>query len=298
MLPLFLLFATSALAADAVVTRPVVNLFSAPTADVDVVSQAILGTHVAILESKDGWVRVQTPDEYKGWVQGPALITSDQRDPEGRWVEVKNLQAHLYREASITKHAPVMTVPFETRLEVIEAAEANGAGGARNQHYLQVRLPDGRRAFVQKGDVAEPGPALTVEEMIALSRRFLELPYTWGGTSSFGYDCSGFTQMLYRRRGLLMPRDAQDQANWKGLAPVAKEELQAGDLLYFGRSAEKITHTGLYIGNGEFIHATAHENPVIQVSKLVDEYWTRLLVAQRRPVTVVTQSAMNRETQR
>jgi cell wall-associated NlpC family hydrolase len=58
--------------------------------------------------------------------------------------------------------------------------------------------------------------------------------------------------------------------------------LQPGDLLYFGESADKITHTGFYIGEGQFIHATTHEHPVIQISRVDDDPWTNLLVACRR----------------
>ena len=121
-----------------------------------------------------------------------------------------------------------------------------------------------------------------IPEMIALGKRFLGLPYTWGGTSSFGYDCSGFAQMLCRRRGINMPRDAQPQADWTGMAPVERKDLQPGDLLYFGSSAKKITHTGIYIGEGKFINATTHETPAVRIDNLDDPYWTRILVAMRR----------------
>ena len=79
-----------------------------------------------------------------------------------------------------------------------------------------------------------------------------------------------------------MPRDADVQAAWKGLSPVDRSNLKAGDLLYFGSSPKKITHTGMYIGNGEFIHDTTHEHPMVQISKLDDQPWTKLLVACRR----------------
>jgi cell wall-associated NlpC family hydrolase len=88
--------------------------------------------------------------------------------------------------------------------------------------------------------------------------------------------------MLLRQTGVSMPRDAQPQAEWSGVKPVLREELQPGDLLYFGSSETKITHTGMYIGNRQFIHATAHIQPVVQISNLFDEYWTKLLVATRR----------------
>jgi cell wall-associated NlpC family hydrolase len=88
--------------------------------------------------------------------------------------------------------------------------------------------------------------------------------------------------MLVRQRGIIMPRDAGAQASWSGATPVERKDLQPGDLLFFGESAAKITHTGMYIGNGEFIHDTTKTHPVVQISKLDDMPWTQLLVAARR----------------
>lgn len=259
---------------NAVVIRPVINMYSRPTADADVVSQAIYGANVGILEQKDGWARIRTADDYTGWANMDSLRSSQPYAAKGRVAEVQSLFSHVYREASVTKHAPVVTVPFETKFEVI--AEPEG------QKWVQVRLPDDRSGWVQLGDVAFDAKPLDIPEMLALSKRFLGLPYTWGGTSSFGYDCSGFAQMLCRRRGLNMPRDAQPQAEWSGVTPIERKDLQPGDLLYFGNSDKKITHTGIYLGDGKFINATTHETPMVRIDNLDEPYWTKLLVAMRR----------------
>jgi cell wall-associated NlpC family hydrolase len=86
-----------------------------------------------------------------------------------------------------------------------------------------------------------------------------------------------------REHGVLMPRDADVQAAWSGVVAVDRKELKPGDLLFFGASVNKITHTGMYIGGGEFIHDTTHDHPMVQISRLDDQPWTRLLVASRRP---------------
>jgi len=259
---------------NAVVLRPVLNLYSQPTEDADVVSQAIYGANVGILEQKDGWARIRTFDDYTGWAPLAGLHAGAPYASKGRVAEVQSLFAHIYREASVTKHAPVVTVPFETKLEVI----AEPAG----QKWIQVRLPDDRSGWAQLGDVVFDPKPIDISAMLALSRKFLGLPYTWGGTSSFGYDCSGFTQMLERRRGVMMPRDAGPQAEWSGVKPVTRQELQPGDLLYFGSSEKKITHTGVYLGGGQFINATTHETPMVRIDNLDEPHWTRLLVAMRR----------------
>jgi gamma-D-glutamyl-L-lysine dipeptidyl-peptidase len=260
---------------SAVVVQPVANMYSKPTADCDVVSQSIYGTNVDVLEQNDGWARIRTADSYTGWTPLSAIRTDRTYATRGRVAEVRSMFAHLYRETDVTKHAPLVTVPFETKLEVI------GQAAADSTRWLQVRLPDDRTAWAQSGDVVFDRKPLSIDETMELSKRFLGLPYTWGGTSSFGYDCSGFAQMLCRQRGVNMPRDARKQAKWDGSKPVERKDLAPGDLLYFGRAA-KITHTGVYLGDGKFINATTHETPTVRIDNLDDPHWSRLLVAARR----------------
>jgi|ERR1043166_9347520 cell wall-associated NlpC family hydrolase len=258
----------------AVVQRPVVNMYSRPSEDADVVSQAIYGANVAVTEQKDGWARIRTADQYLGWAPMQALAPGVYAT-KGKVAEVRSLFAHIYREASVTKHAPLITVPFEAHLEVV----GDSTGDAR---WLQVRLPDDRAGWVQAGDVTLTPNKMTIPEMLEFSKRFLGLPYTWGGTSSYGYDCSGFSQMLGRQRGLSMPRDAQPQAEWSGVIAVDRGALQPGDLLYFGSSEKKITHTGIYLGNGKFINATTYQTPMVRIDDLSEPHWADLLVACRR----------------
>jgi hypothetical protein len=272
-LPVLALFAAAL--PNAVVLRPVANMYSRPSEDADVVSQAIYGANVLLVEQREGWAHIRTGDDYTGWMPLAALRPGAPYAAAGRVAEVANRFANLYREPDVTKHAPVLTVPFETRLEV-SGAPAEGAP------WLPVRLPDNRPAWIQAGDVVFNPKPLDTPAMLELARRFLGTPYTWGGTSSFGYDCSGFTQMLERRRGVSMPRDAQPQAEWSGVAPVERQDLRPGDLLYFGSSEKHITHTGVYLGGNRFISATTHETPMVRIDDLTDPYWARLLVAQRR----------------
>jgi len=81
----------------------------------------------------------------------------------------------------------------------------------------------------------------------------------------------------------MMPRDAHQQEEWAGAEPVELDMLDAGDLLFFGPDGRKITHTGMYMGGGEFIHASAHDKPVVQISNLSDPHWTKLFISARRP---------------
>ncbi len=267
-----------------VVVVPVANMYSRPTDKADVVSQAIYGSNVVLLQARGEWSKIQTSDRYKGWTPSRYLrivLTGDGYATSGPTVQVESLFANIYAEPDVTKHKPVVTAPFETKLEIAPENERSKKP-AQQDGWLQVRLPGQTLAWIQAGDVeADPKP-LSIPDSIELAKHFLGVPYLWGGRSSFGFDCSGFTQMLVRTRGINMPRDADQQAAWSGLTVVERGDLQAGDLLFFGSSAKDITHTGMYIGNGQFIHDTTNAHPVIQISKLDDEPWTKLLVACRR----------------
>jgi hypothetical protein len=258
---------------NAVVLRPVANMFSQPSADADVVSQAIYGSNVAVMEQRAGWAQIRTADDYTGWTPLDALKIGPPYAAAGQVAMVSSLFAHIYREPDVTAHAPLLTMPFETKLEI---------AGSDHVRWYQARLADGRAGWVQAGDLTFRDAPLSTADMLALSRRFLGLPYTWGGTSSFGYDCSGFVQMLERRHGVMLPRDAQPQADSSVLKPVSRADLEPGDLLYFGASPQHITHTGMYLGEGQFISATTYQTPMVRIDSLNDPHWSRLLVAMRR----------------
>jgi hypothetical protein len=262
---------------DFVVSRPVINMYSTASSESEVVSQALYGSGVLSLEKKKGWIRIRTGDDYTGWVPEADIIPMQGGyAPEVKAVRVAELSANLYREPSVIKHAPILNLPWEARLELIPGSVD------KEGRWLQVKLVNGQTAYIEQGNVSADFAPLTIDQTIQLARRFLGITYTWGGVSSYGFDCSGFTQMLIRQRGIIMPRDTGAQASWSGVVPVERKDLQPGDLLFFGANPAKITHTGMYIGNGEFIHDTTNTHPGVQISKLDDMPWTKLLVTARR----------------
>jgi len=249
------------LSASDVVVRPVANLYVSADKNAEVVSQAIYGTVVEILEDNHVWKRARTPDGYTGWMSRDDLVSASPARSGAAMVTVVNLFANLYQEPSISKRAPLLVVPYETKLAV--ASEPKQP----NNRWVEVYLSDWRRAWLERANIARYSEKLNVEDTILHAKRFIGLPYLWGGVSTFGFDCSGFMQMLGRRRGVDLPRDARQQIHWNGFVPVERDAWRPGDLLYFGRSIERITHTGMYIGGGMMIHAVS---PCIRI-QAVDE---------------------------
>ena len=274
--------------AAAVVTNAVENMHSRGTASTDVVSQALLGDNVRILKKErnaDGedWYQVETPDTYKGWVISSALRFLKPGDKpyasSGKILVVGALLANTYREPDVTTHKPVKVAPISAVLEVV--AERDG-------RWLEVNLPCNTRAWIQRGDgeVREAPmvwPRTSPEGMVALSKRFLGLPYFWGGTSPLGLDCSGFVQLIYKMSGIPILRDADIQFEGSGLVEVAAGDEAAGDLVFFGSAKNKIGHVGMMIDAEYFINATVHETPTVRVDRLKDAYWQGIYQGARRP---------------
>jgi cell wall-associated NlpC family hydrolase len=263
-----------------VVIGGVVNVYGEPRVDVEVVSQAVLGTELAIEESRKGWYYARMPDDYRGWIE--AAWVRVHAPGEGAYpataqvAEIQSLLAFLYHAPFASARAPALQVTLGVRLEA----------GEEREGWVQVVLPDASARWVQRGHVAllaadAPRSRGSVEAVLTTAKRFLGLPYLWGGTTPLGIDCSGFVQLVYRQHGVHLVRDSHLQYTQPGLTPVGRAGLQAGDLLFFGR--ERITHVGLCMGDGAFIHATTHKWPVVQVSRLDETHWTSLYRGARRP---------------
>ena len=271
----------------AAVTNSVENMHSRSNVSSDVVSQAILGTNVKLLKmerNSDGedWYHVETPDTYTGWIISSALAFLKPGDKpygsSGKVFVVSSLLANIYREPDVTKRKPVKVAAISAVLEV--SAE-------KDERWLEVRLPCGTPAWVQRGDgdIRETPwtrPRASVEDMVALSKRFLGLPYLWGGTSPLGLDCSGFVQLVYGMCGIPILRDADIQFEGSGLVEVAPGEERAGDLVFFGRAKDRIGHVGMMISPDEFINATTYQKPVVRIDRLADDYWQKIYQGARR----------------
>lgn len=243
---------------EKLVARPVVPMFAAPDPLAEHISQALLGMTVSELGGRGEWRLVRTWDGYQGWL-ATAGLADFPTDWGGPWAEVTDLCINLRQKASF-KLAAASQAIIGTRLPLT----------AREEGWVQMLLPDNRRLWTEAHRVAEltdqPLRAATARAVAGTARRFLNVPYLWGGCSTVGLDCSGFAQLVMRLHGIALPRDAHQQA--EGGRPSAEPDI--ADLVFFGPAGlpEKITHVGLMLDRERFIHAAGSDK--VRINRLAD----------------------------
>ncbi len=117
-------------------------------------------------------------------------------------------------------------------------------------------------------------------ELVTTVRRFIGVPYRWGGEDrNNGFDCSGLTMVSYRLNGLNLPRNSR--AQFKAGRDVKKKDLRQGDLVFFAtKGGKRVTHVGMYIGAGKFIHAP-RTGKTVRVAKLSTKFFAKTYVGGR-----------------
>lgn len=252
-----------------IISVSVANIRTKPNNAAELANQALLGTPVRLLKrGVEGWLLVQTPDEYLGWTKDNMVrMTQAQYDA---WAVTPKVivttEFAIVRTGKEGVSAAVSDVVIGDLLALEKVA---------GTHYY-VRYPDGRKGFLAKV-MAEPFGSWLLkakdkpERIIATAERFFGVPYLWGGTSSKGMDCSGFTKMVYFLNGILLPRDASQQAKVGNPVELTQDfaSVQPGDLLFFGskatdRTPERVTHVAISLGGKRFIHASSY----VQVNSL------------------------------
>lgn len=240
----------------ALVTISVACLRGEPRSGAELVSQAIMGTPVKVLECDGGMSRVQTPDGYIAYVTDSSLQFLS-ADGFAAWKKA--------RRVVVTAN---LSMAYEKPVENIDAAVSDLLLGnileykGETAGFVQVSLPDGRTGYVKKTDVKEfsewAKQNFDMPTIERSARRMMGTPYLWGGMSAKMADCSGFVRTAYFSNGIILQRDASQQAlTGKKIDPKKwRTEAEPGDLIFIGTKSGKVTHVAMYIGNGKYIHSS------------------------------------------
>lgn len=270
-----------------IVRRSVAYQRRHPDVTSELVNEALMGETLHLLKTTHDeltWYLTQTQEGYLGWVWSSHFTRLNKQELDAWHAKPRLIVTATF---AIAYSGPDENSETVTDLVIGNVVEKIGS----KKNWLRIGLPDGRTGFVKKDnlmdlDKFQASRKSTPQTIIKTAQRFVGFCYTWGGVSSKGFDCSGFTKTIFRLNGIELPRDANMQV--KVGTPVEIDpdlkNLRAGDLIFFGRSAANPTHVGVYAGNLEFYHSDGivkHES-FDPDSASYNKFRKRGLVAARR----------------
>ena len=237
--------------------------------------QALMGTVVQIIGERGYWRHIVTPEPYSAWVNEMGIVPMTREEVNDyidclKYICIKDF-THIYEEPSTDSGRITDFV-----MGGLVRSLFNGKGKPlKSGKFLACMLPSGKCGWVLKNDVEDfdtwaASREMTAEAIISTAFDFLGVPYMWGGTSIKHVDCSGLVRSVFYMNGILLPRNASQQA--KAGVPVALDAIEPGDLLFFGTPSdgvepERISHVGIYMGDGVYIHSSQ----VVRISSLDEE---------------------------
>ncbi len=263
-----------------VITDTVVDVFRDADVQSERVTQAIFNQPVTLLEEKETWVKVNVADGYTGWIKSKHV------DRDLWSIHAREYQSRLIITAK-TKKITSQARGGGTLKEVVLGTELYIV--MKLENWYQVALPGKMTGWVNdSGTIILPAdekvPQTTAEDLVATANKFKGTVYLWGGVSPLGVDCSGLTYICSRINGITLPRDADQQYNFI-TAKVEKnvDLMKAGDFVFFSTKEDlkDVSHMGVYIGNGQFIHASKSKGSVT-TNSLGEDYFKNRLVGVRR----------------
>lgn len=260
----------------------------------EMVTEWLCGEALAVEEWADGgdWARVRGPDGYRSWVSTGGLLVTD-GGHAGRWRELADrISLGVGLEARRGSSVP-RWLPRGARV-VLDEGRVLLPGGGSGRPGHEGKLPavgELEERFPPRGDAVG-----------ATAVGWGGAPYLWGGRTPRGVDCSGLVQAVYRLHGVELPRDSGEQLAATSGARVAgapaspedaagsprgpsREDVEPGDLLFFGDSEDAVTHVAIALGRTRVVHAASGRGQVTEDDLATDSPFCRELVARRVAVT-------------
>ncbi|MBQ7042934.1 MAG: C40 family peptidase [Muribaculaceae bacterium] len=242
-----------------IVRISVAHLRYKPSHSAEIVSQALMGTPLRLLEKVGEWWRVQSPDGYISYIIGNSIVRKN-ADEMNIWKQSNRLivtsfdQIKVYDTENLSSVRNIIT-------DLVNGCIVNGVIST-NSEKVKVTLPDGRYGWLNAKDVKTieewANQEFDSQKILDIAYSMMGIPYLWGGMSTKSLDCSGFARVCYFSNGIILMRDASQQA-LTGKRIEAKDwaNCQAGDLLFFGNAkTRKVTHVAIYDNNGTYVHAS------------------------------------------
>lgn len=220
----------------------------------EVATQGIMGMPLRVIEQAEEWWRVQCPDGYIAWIPTSSVVTKTEAELQA-WRSAERYIVTAYDSRLVTEPKGDETVGDLIMGNILTFKAKKGK-------WLQLATPDGREGWVPASDVAEfskwAQQDFDAKQIEKTARRMLGSGYMWGANTTKITDCSGLAKLSYFSNGIILRRDASQQAlTGQKIAGSDWQQCQPMDLLFFGNSETgRVTHVGLYLGEGKYIHCS------------------------------------------
>ena len=270
-----------------------------------VVMNLARNTVVSVLGENSGWYQVAYSGKT-GYVSADYLTVQNTAEGINTYGKVTGSSVNVRSDAgtefgkvtAVSKGATVTVTGFKSGWYQISVS--GKTGWIRSDFVdLYASRPSSSSSSAGGSSAASSIPAATavsngktytisssIDDLIAYAKSFLGVPYVYGGASSKGFDCSGYTMYIFKHFGISLPHSATSQLGY-GIN-VSREELQPGDLVFFrgtNYSTKAASHVGIYIGNSNFIHASSSRSgKYVSINSLNEAYHSRVFTVGRRVI--------------
>ena len=248
---------------------------------------------VTVLSTSNGWSKINYNGKT-GYVDSSYLkstvpgSTNDNTNNEttGTTKYVNTTSGLNVRSGAGTSYSKLGKLEYKEKVTVLSTSNGwskinyNGKTGYVDSSYLQSTVPgsNGNNANNNNNTVSTKA-----NEVIAYAKTLLGKPYVWGAQGPNSFDCSGFTYYVFKNKaGIVLPRTSSAQSKYGTY--VSKSNLKAGDLVFFdtnGANDGNVSHVGMYIGNGQMIHASYGQKKIV-IANFNDSYYQKAYVNARR----------------
>lgn len=236
----------------AIVKLSIATLRCEPKHSAEIATQCVMGTPMRVIEEVGDWLRVQCPDDYIAYIPESSVRFLTQMDFNS-WQRTERYIVTVYDDQLVTKPKGDETVSDLVLGDILQFVSKKGK-------WIELATPDGRKGWVKKSSVEEfdkwAKQKLDLKKIEKTAKRMMGSSYLWGGTSTKVTDCSGLVKVSYFSNGIILQRDASQQA-LTGQKIADWHDAQLCDLLFFGNSKTgRVTHVGLYLRDGKYIHCS------------------------------------------
>ena len=239
----------------ALIKLSIATLRTEPKHSAEMATQGIMGSPLKVLQKCDDWYRVQMSDDYIAYVPESSLAFKTEAQMKA-WRKAKRYIVTAYDSRLVTEPHGDETVSDLVMGNILELKAEQG-------RWYKLATPDGRVGWVDAADVTELSQwsqqGFSAAQIEKTARRMMGSSYLWGGTTTKVTDCSGLTKVSYLSNGIILQRDAAQQALTGKIMKKGTDwhQYETGDLLFFGNEKTgRVTHVGIYLRDGKYIHCS------------------------------------------